>query len=124
MKEITFESLYEEQKLNQLAIAARGMYDNYRRTEITELPADDPGVMSYNVLHLVSEIGELLSADKRWKSLRKGEPQKTEKLDELADIYIFLLNIAYFSGFTCDELKEAVAAKIAKVTNRVREEKI
>jgi NTP pyrophosphatase (non-canonical NTP hydrolase) len=75
-------------------------------------PNDDPAKFQYHVTGLQEEIGEVLKADKRWKTHRNTTFIPDEKLDEIADCFISVLNINMWSGFTGDELLTAVYNKI------------
>lgn len=103
-----------------------GMYDDYvdfvTKSE-KELPFDHPRLASYHVQQLVSEIGEVLEADKRWKNIRNGKYDKEGKLDEIADCMIVLLNIAMYSGYTSEQLSDAIANKMEIVSERIKSEK-
>jgi NTP pyrophosphatase (non-canonical NTP hydrolase) len=77
-----------------------------------KLPADVPNEYQKSVTLLIEELGELLKTDKRWKSLRKNIYDRDEKLNEYADVFITVLNIAIYSGFTKDEIVQAVLDKI------------
>ena len=82
------------------------------------VPVDDVGLASYHVQQLMSEIGEVLEADKRWKSHRNDKNDKDGKLEELADCFIVLMNMVMFSGFDGNDLEEAIEKKLKKVSDR------
>ena len=67
----------------------------------------------------MSEIGEVLDADKRWKSHRNDKYDKNAKLEELADCFVVLMNIAMFSGFDGDDLANAIQQKLGVVSDRL-----
>ena len=46
-----------------------------------------------------------------------------EKLDEIADVFITAMNIAIHSGFTADEMEEAISNKIKENYERLSVEK-
>lgn len=122
----SFEELYDKQLKNQQDMIRAGMYDDYvdfvTKSE-KELPFDHPRLASYHVQQLVSEIGEVLEADKRWKNIRNGKYDKAGKLDEIADCMIVLLNISMYSGYSADELFDAVSNKMDIVSDRIQSEK-
>lgn len=122
----SFEELYDKQLKNQQDMIRAGMYDDYvdfvTKSE-KELPFDHPRLASYHVQQLVSEIGEVLEADKRWKNIRNGKYDKAGKLDEIADCMIVLLNISMYSGYSADELFDAVSNKMDIVSERIQSEK-
>ena len=80
--------------------------------ELNELPTDNVNGFSYHIQHLISEIGEVLTADKRWKSLRKSYFNINEKEDEIADCFIVLMNIAIFSGIEPEKFEKIIIDKI------------
>lgn len=82
------------------------------------LPQDSIDGFSYHIQQLMSEIGEILSADKRWKNIRNGKYDKENKREEIADCFIVLMNIAMFSGFTGKEIEDAIISKIEKNKRR------
>ncbi len=77
-----------------------------------KLPTDNYNWSSYHILSLVEEVGELLKADKRWKTHRNKKYDRENKLEELSDIFIILINIILFSGFSIEEIYECVLEKI------------
>ena len=121
------EYVFEIQAENQREMLKKGMYhglcsDILEKTSFdVELPVDDPKLFSYHVQQLMSEIGELLDADKRWKNFRNGKYDKDSKLEEIADCFIVLINICLFSGVSYIELINKVIDKIKEVRRRVDE---
>lgn len=121
------EYVFEIQAENQREMLKKGMYhglcsDDVEKTSFdVELPVDDPKLFSYHVQQLMSEIGELLDADKRWKNFRNGKYDKDSKLEEIADCFIVLVNICLFSGVSHIELINKVIDKIKEVRRRVDE---
>lgn len=121
------EYVFEIQAENQREMLKKGMYhglcsDDVEKTSFdVELPVDDPKLFSYHVQQLMSEIGELLDADKRWKNFRNGKYDKDSKLEEIADCFIVLVNICLFSGVSYIELINKVIDKIKEVRKRIDE---
>ena len=121
------EYVFEIQAENQREMLKKGMYhglcsDDVEKTSFdVELPVDDPKLFSYHVQQLMSEIGELLDADKRWKNFRNGKYDKDSKLEEIADCFIVLVNICLFSGVSYIELINKVIDKIKEVRRRIDE---
>lgn len=121
------EYVFEIQAENQREMLKKGMYhglcsDEVEKTSFdVELPVDDPKLFSYHVQQLMSEIGELLDADKRWKNFRNGKYDKDSKLEEIADCFIVLVNICLFSDVSHIELINKVIDKIKEVRRRVDE---
>ena len=66
------------------------------------------------------DIGEECGKqDKRWKSHRNDKYDKNAKLEELADCFVVLMNIAMFSGFDGDDLANAIQQKLGVVSDRL-----
>lgn len=114
-----FIRLFESQKLNQVCLLNSGKYRSFTDREDVE-PVDDPKLCSYHVQQLMSEIGEVLEADKRWKNFRDDKYDKDEKAEEIADCFIVLMNIAMFSGMSASELYDTISAKIWTVSERIK----
>ena len=104
-----FNDMYRKQQLIQGKMVDEGMYDGVNPDLV--IPQDIPSLASYHVQQLVSEIGEVLEADKRWKNFRNKKYDRDAKLEELADCYIVLMNISMFSGFTASEVYDAIRHK-------------
>ena len=116
--------MFNKQAENQREMINAGMYDGVADVEYgCELPIDNTRMASYHVQQLVSEIGEVLSSDKRWKNMRNNHNCPENKLEEIADCIIVGMNIAMYSGFTGEQLEEAIFKKIDTVADRVAEEK-
>ena len=116
---ITFERLFSFQKENQTKMIQNGLYDIFKSEETKQVPTDDIKLMSYHVQQLISEIGEILNADKRWKNFRNQKYDENNKLEEIADCFIVLMNVAMFSGFDGSQLAEAIENKLYKVSERI-----
>lgn len=119
MQNTTLEKLYNEQLLNQRLLFIKGAYDNFKQDTTKLVPCDDVRLSSYHIQQLISEIGEVLECDKRWKNYRNDKFDKDAKLEELADCFIELLNIAMFSDFSAKELSQAIENKIEIVKGRI-----
>ena len=120
----TFADMFNKQAENQREMINAGTYDGVADVEYgCELPIDNTRMASYHVQQLVSEIGEILSSDKRWKNMRNNHNCPENKLEEIADCIIVGMNIAMYSGFTGEQLEEAIFKKIDTVADRVAEEK-
>ena len=113
------QQLFQKQLENQVLLLKAGKYDRWKSEGTDSVPVDDVGLASYHVQQLMSEIGEVLDADKRWKSHRNEEYNKVAKLEELADCFIVLMNIAMFSGFDGQNLADAIQAKLDVVKERI-----
>lgn len=120
----TFADMFNKQAENQREMINAGTYDGVADVEYgCELPIDNTRMASYHVQQLVSEIGEVLSSDKRWKNMRNNHNCPENKLEEIADCIIVGMNITMYSGFTGEQLEEAIFKKIDTVADRVAEEK-
>lgn len=116
---LTLNDLFVQQMMNQDKMIQDGMYDDYKMSSTECVPVDDIRLASYHVQHLVSEIGEVLDADKRWKNFRNEKYDKDAKIEELADCFIVLMNIAMYSGINGKEMTEAIKEKLDKVSKRI-----
>lgn len=112
-----FNKLFDRQVQLQSTMVDKGMYDGIDPHLI--IPQDVPELSSYHVQQLVSEIGEVLEADKRWKNFRNNKYDPDAKLDEIADCFIVLMNIAMFSGFSASDIYDAIVMKQAIVRSRI-----
>ena len=113
--EVLYDSQIEFQKLVNKNIG-------YEKKSIVELPSDNPKLVSYHVQQLISEIGEVLAADKRWKNYRNVFVDVENKKEEIADCFIVLMNIAIYSGMSSEELFEQIENKIKKNFDRINGE--
>ena len=84
------------------------------------LPKDKPELASYHIQQLISEIGEVLQADKRWKNFRNDHIDMVNKKEEIADCFIVLMNVAIYSGMSSEELFEQIENKIKKNFDRIK----
>lgn len=116
---LTLNDLFVQQMMNQDKMLQDGMYDDYKMNSTECVPVDDVRLASYHVQHLISEIGEVLDADKRWKNFRNEKYDKDAKVEELADCFIVLMNIAMYSGINGREMTEAIKEKLDKVSKRI-----
>lgn len=117
-KSKSLNDLFVCQMKNQDKFLRSGIYDRFKDETTMTVPVDDVGLASYHVQQLMSEIGEVLEADKRWKSHRNDKNDKDGKLEELADCFIVLMNMVMFSGFDGNDLEEAIEKKLKKVSDR------
>lgn len=79
-----------------------------------DAPVDSVQDFHYSMSALVCEIGEVLQADKRWKTMRNEEYNKEAKLEELIDCFAFLINACIFSGFSAVDVRNAFWKKVKK----------
>ena len=107
------QSIYSNQVLFQECLMNDGL----------KLPRDNAEEYQRSVTLIVEELGELLKTDKRWKSIRKDTYDREEKLNEYADVFICVLNLAIHSGFKLDEITDSVCKKIGINFERLAKEK-
>lgn len=117
---VTLQDLFNKQMENQSKMLQDGMYDIFKYESTTTIPVDDVRLMSYHIQQLMSEIGEVLDADKRWKNFRNQKYDKNAKLEEIADCFIVLMNVTMFSGFNGAQLTNAINKKLAEVSERIK----
>lgn len=77
-----------------------------------KLPQDDVHNFQYHMTAIVEELGEVLKADKRWKTNRNKRFEPLEKYEEIADVFITAINIAIFSGLDGEKLLNEIDRKI------------
>lgn len=116
---ITFKELFDKQLVNQDKMLHDGKYNDYKLDTTITVPVDDIKLASYHVQQLMSEIGEVLDADKRWKNFRNNKYDRDAKVEELADCFIVLMNIAMFSGVDAEEFVDAINQKLDIVSERI-----
>lgn len=116
---ITFKELFGKQLINQDKMLHDGKYNDYKLDTTITVPVDDVKLASYHVQQLMSEIGEVLDADKRWKNFRNNKYDRDAKVEELADCFIVLMNIAMFSGVDAKEFVDAINQKLDIVSERI-----
>lgn len=116
MKE--FKELFKIQLDNQTKLLKLNSYDS----ECKSLPYDDIKIFSYQIQQLMSEIGEVLDSDKRWKNMRNKKYNRDDKLNELADCFIVLMNLVMFSGFSCNDILSEIEKKLTVFNDRINVE--
>ena len=116
---LTLQDLFNRQMANQSTMLQDGMYDMFKSESTHSIPVDDVRLMSYHIQQLMSEIGEVLDADKRWKNFRNQKYDESAKLEEIADCFIVMMNVVMFSGFDGNQLVDAIDKKLTKVSERI-----
>jgi len=86
------------------------------------LPLDSCALFQYHMTAMTEELGEVLKADKRWKTHRNKHFDPDEKLEELADVFITTMNLCIFSGLSANDLAVAVENKINQNFKKLNEE--
>lgn len=112
----TFEGLYNKQINFQNVVKEKAPYS----FDVGNLPEDNVKGFSQHMQQLLSELGEVLSADKRWKNYRNDKLDLENKKEEIADCFIVLMNVAIFSGFNANDIENAINNKIDENLNRVQ----
>ena len=117
-----FECLYYSQINFQQELVNKGKYNAFTDKRSIKLPSDDIHLFSYHMQQMMSELGEVLAADKRWKNYRNEttEEMLEHKKEELADCMIVFMNLCIFSGLSADEVLGAVARKINENFIRIK----
>ncbi len=118
---MTLEKIYQLQLENQEKMLKLGTYDSFKMPQTEMLPCDDIRLFSYQIQQLMSEIGEVLDADKRWKNMRNSKYNQYDKLEEIADCFIVLMNIAIFSNIYADDLEDMILTKLNIVRERIND---
>ena len=119
LKEEESESTIHVQKNN-----LKNMFDMQEELQakmfdkLTDGPIDSVEDFHYSITALVAEIGEVLTADRRWKNARNAYFEKDEKLEELVDCMAFLINAVLYSGFDSETFYNAFAKKNVINMNR------
>ena len=111
-----FQTIYNEQVKFQKEVLQRHPYD----FEVKDLPEDNVQGCSFHIQQLMSEIGEVLSADKRWKNFRNNKCDLENKKEEIADCFIVLMNVAIFSGLSGKDLEDTICDKIKTNFERIK----
>ena len=77
-----------------------------KRLSNVTLPERRPDLIPMQITGLVSELGEVLGEYKEWKNWKKNfKPvDNRQLLDEVADVWTFLINITLCLGIDAEEL--------------------
>lgn len=113
----TFVSLFNSQIEFQKLVLQKKPYNV--QDEIKELPCDSVQIASYHLQAMAEEFGELVKSDKRWKNYRNTHYDIENKLEELADCFITLMNIAIYSNIDAETLYCKIKEKILTNTERL-----
>ena len=109
--------LYPTQQLTSLFVYQE---EFQKKLGYKNVPEDNALMAKHHILGLIGEIGEVLQADQRWKDNGRNEHyDKDEKLMEIADCLIYLVNVCLYSNFSAEELYEATVKKIDKNFKRL-----
>lgn len=113
----TFNAIYNKQIEFQNEVSKKKPYE----FEVGTLPEDNIKGFSFHIQQLMSELGEVLSADKRWKNFRNDKLDLENKKEEIADCFIVLMNVAIFSGLTAEEVEKMILEKMNKNFKRLND---
>lgn len=89
-------------------------------TKNNAMPIDSTVWFSYHMQAMIEELGEVLRADKRWKTHRNEAYDPENKAEELSDVFITVLNLFIFSGIDENKLFSAVYDKIETNIKRMK----
>lgn len=90
----------------------------------TNVPCDSAQLMSESLLGLIGEVGEVLQADQRWKKNgRNVKYDRENKVEEIADCFIYLLNACIYSDISSFEISNAIEKNVFKNVERYLENK-
>ena len=92
--------MFDRQKILQMKI------------EGVQLPVNSPQLFKKYALGIFTELGEALAVNKNWKDWRQQrEYDEDDLLEEIADIWIFLVNYTMANGKDLDEMLDCIEAK-------------
>ena len=72
-----------------------------------ELPKKDYTQLNYTMTALIAELGEVLQADKNWKNWKRTKDANVDRealLDEVVDVYHFIINMTLYLGFDANDV--------------------
>lgn len=114
-KPVQFHELYWKQLKFQEAIIKK--YQSHLSDGI--LPVDNPELFQYHMTSMVEELGEVLKADKRWKTHRNDAFDPENKLEEISDVFIIFMNLCIYSGYGSNVVLDRVDKKISENLERM-----
>lgn len=85
-------------------------------------PVDDVRWFQYHMSSMMEELGEVLKADKRWKTHRNIHYDQANKLDELADVFITAMNLALYSGIDGETMADTIVDKMRRNFEKAKSE--
>ena len=84
-----------------------------------EVPSDNPDKFMEQICLLGEEVGEVLQNDKRYRTVRDNKYDRDEKLKELADVYIVVMNLFMWSGFDAKTAADAINDRMQYNVDRI-----
>lgn len=115
LKDVYYDQLNDQYRLDLMGV----LNGIKKKKELLHLPEDEENIYSQQVLHLISEVGELLQTDERWKLFRRKKYNRDNKLEELVDCLLILINMVIFSGYSYEELEAEYTHKQSCINNRI-----
>ena len=81
-----------------------------------QLPTKNYDLIRESALGIFAELGEVLSVDKNWKTWRtdKHSYDENDLKEEIADVWIFLINLTLSNNIDSDEIIELINKKQRK----------
>ena len=119
-KKSSFEDLFKRQIEYQKNVMS--FEHGFSEESKPYLPQDNVSLFQYHMSAMLEELGEVLKSDKRWKTHRNSRYIPEEKLDELADVLITLMNLCIYSGFDSENILSEVDKKIDENIRRLNQE--
>ena len=90
-----------------------------------DLPACDDELLGQFALALYAEMGEVLAANKNWKPWRnKSEYNKADLWEEIADVWIFLINLSMSCGMKSEDVLQEIKRKQTILSERLNKKEI
>lgn len=87
-----------------------------------QTPVDDVRWFQYHMSSMMEELGEVLKADKRWKTHRNVFHDQANKLDEIADVFIIAINLALYSGIDGETMASTIVDKMSRNYKKAKSE--
>lgn len=72
-----------------------------------ELPKVNYTQLNYTMTALIAELGEVLQADKNWKNWKRTKDLNVDRdalLDEVVDVFHFVINMALYLGYDAQDV--------------------
>ena len=90
-----------------------------------DLPAERDDLLAQYALGIYTELGEALAINKNWKTWRKSAEYNTsEFLEEIADVWIFLINFTLAAGMNADDIIYEISRKQQILSDRLNSKEI
>lgn len=88
-----------------------------------ELPALNNAVIGEYALGVFTELGEALAVNKNWKKWRcQSEFDEQAFREEIADIWLFLVNITLASNMDAEDILAEIERKQTIIKQRIKED--